>query len=58
VYVLDTGNCRIRVLDTHLNYICDVQNIEAMRGRSSTGIGLLSDDTLVTVNWRTNTVTQ
>ncbi|XP_025207500.1 uncharacterized protein LOC112603224 isoform X2 [Melanaphis sacchari] len=58
VYVLDTGNCRIRVLDTHLNYICDIQNIEAMRGRSSTGIGLLSDETLVTVNWRTNIVTQ
>lgn len=46
------------MLDTHLNYICDVRNIESMNGRSSTGLGLLSDDTLVTVNWRTNTVTQ
>lgn len=58
MYVLDTGNCRIRVLDTQLNYIRDVQNIEAMRGRSSTGIGLMSDESLITVNWRTNTVTQ
>lgn len=55
---MDTGNCRIRVLDTYLNYICDIQNNEAMHGRSSTGIGLLSDKTLITVNWRTNTVTQ
>lgn len=56
--MLDTGNCRIRVLDTNLNYICDIQNTEALRGRSSTGIGLLCDETLVTVNWRTNTVTR
>lgn len=45
------------MLDTNLNYIFDVQN-DCMRGRSSTGIALLSDQTLVTVNWRTNTVTQ
>lgn len=56
--MLDTGNCRIRILDTDLNYICDIQNVEAMRGRSSTGIGFLNNKTLITVNWRTNIITQ
>lgn len=46
------------MLDTNLNFICDVHNIDAMRGRSSTGIGILKNGTLVTVNWRTNSVTQ
>lgn len=56
--MLDTGNCRIRILDTDLNYLCDIQNVEAMRGRSSTGIGFLNNKTLITVNWRTNIITQ
>lgn len=42
----------------NLNFVRDLQNLESMRGRSSTGIGVLSDETLVTVNWRTNTITQ
>ena len=58
LFVVDTGNSRIKVLDSNLNFRNHVFN-ESLEGRSVTGVTLgSSGDTLVTVNWRTKTVTE
>ena len=58
VYVVDTGNSRIKVLSANLDYQTHVLN-ECLEGRSVTGVCLgSSGDSLVTVNWRTKTITE
>jgi tripartite motif-containing protein 2/3 len=58
VYVVDTGNSRIKVLSTNLDFQSHVLN-QSLEGRSVTGVCLGSSaDTLITVNWRTKTVTE
>ena len=58
VYVVDTGNSRIKVLSRTLDFRNHIFN-ENLEGRSVTGVCLgSSGDTLVTVNWRTKTITE
>jgi len=58
LFVVDTGNSRIKVLDSNLNFQKHIFN-ESLEGRSVTGVTLgSSGDSLVTVNWRTKTVTE
>jgi len=58
VYVVDTGNSRIKVLSLSLDFQNHIFN-ENLEGRSVTGICMgSSGDTLVTVNWRTKTITE
>merc|ERR1712123_479975 len=58
LYVVDTGNSRIKVLSKNLDFQNHIFN-ESLEGRSVTGVCLgSSGDTLVTVNWRTKTVTE
>ncbi|XP_049778139.1 tripartite motif-containing protein 2-like isoform X1 [Schistocerca cancellata] len=56
VYVVDTGNSRIKVLTQDLEFVRHIEN-EGLVGRSCTGIAV-SDSGLVVVNWRTKTVTE
>ncbi|KAJ8968665.1 hypothetical protein NQ317_009741 [Molorchus minor] len=56
VYVLDTGNSRIKVLTENLEVIKHVTN-EGLLGRSCTGIAI-SNDGLVVVNWRSKYITE
>ncbi|XP_031349820.1 tripartite motif-containing protein 3-like isoform X3 [Photinus pyralis] len=56
VYVLDTGNSRIKVLNYDLEFIKHITN-EGLNGRSCTGIAV-SNHGLVVVNWRTKAVTE
>ena len=58
LYVVDTGNSRIKVLTRNLDFKNHIFN-ENLEGRSVTGVCLgSSGDTLVTVNWRTKTITE
>jgi len=58
LYVVDTGNSRIKVLSRTLDFRNHIFN-ENLEGRSVTGVCLgSSGDTLVTVNWRTKTITE
>jgi len=58
LYVVDTGNSRIKVLSKNLDFQSHIFN-ENLEGRSVTGVCLgSSGDTLVTVNWRTKTITE
>jgi len=58
LYVVDTGNSRIKVLSRNLDFKNHIFN-ENLEGRSVTGVCLgSSGDTLVTVNWRTKTITE
>jgi len=58
LYVVDTGNSRIKVLSRNLDFRNHIYN-ENLEGRSVTGVCLgSSGDTLVTVNWRTKTITE
>ena len=56
IYVLDTGNCRIKVLDLNLNFIRHITN-SCLEGRSVTGMAI-SNSGLVVINWRTRFVTE
>ncbi|XP_058795861.1 tripartite motif-containing protein 2-like isoform X2 [Phymastichus coffea] len=56
VYIVDTGNSRIKVLDDNLEFQRHVFN-EGLDGRSCTGVAV-SEHGLVIVNWRTKTVTE
>ncbi|XP_069683721.1 tripartite motif-containing protein 3-like isoform X1 [Periplaneta americana] len=56
VYVVDTGNSRIKVLTPDLEFVRHIEN-EGLAGRSCTGIAV-SNNGLVVVNWRTKTVTE
>ncbi|KAL0267807.1 UNVERIFIED_CONTAM: hypothetical protein PYX00_009961 [Menopon gallinae] len=55
IYVVDTGNSRIKVLTKDLEFIRHIEN-EGLCGRSCTGIDV-SKDCIAIVNWRTKTVT-
>ena len=58
LYIVDTGNSRIKVLSANLDFQAHVLN-ESLEGRSVTGVCLgSSGDSLITVNWRTKTVTE
>ena len=58
LYVVDTGNSRIKVLSRNLDFRNHIFN-ENLEGRSVTGVCLgSSGDTLLTVNWRTKTITE
>ncbi|XP_034177823.1 tripartite motif-containing protein 2 isoform X1 [Osmia lignaria lignaria] len=56
IYILDTGNSRIKVLNCDLEFQRHINN-EGLEGRSCTGIGI-SQQGLVVVNWRTRKVTE
>ncbi|XP_076251395.1 tripartite motif-containing protein 2-like isoform X4 [Rhynchophorus ferrugineus] len=56
IYVLDTGNSRIKVLNEQFECIKHVTN-EGLLGRSCTGIAI-SNNGLVVVNWRSKVVTE
>ncbi|XP_015186247.1 PREDICTED: tripartite motif-containing protein 2-like isoform X1 [Polistes dominula] len=56
VYILDTGNSRIKVLDSDLEFQRHIIN-EGLEGRSCTGIAI-SQQGLVVVNWRTRRITE
>ncbi|XP_066995573.2 tripartite motif-containing protein 3 isoform X2 [Anabrus simplex] len=56
VYVVDTGNSRIKVLTQNLEFVRHIEN-KGLTGRSCTGIAISSNG-LVVVNWRTKTVTE
>ncbi|XP_008212395.1 tripartite motif-containing 2 protein-like isoform X1 [Nasonia vitripennis] len=56
IYIVDTGNSRIKVLDDNLEFMRHLTN-EGLEGRSCTGIAI-SEQGLVVVNWRTKSVTE
>lgn len=56
IYVLDTGNSRIKVLSADLEFVRHITN-DGLNGRSCTGIAI-SNNGIVVVNWRTKTVTE
>ncbi|TGZ32414.1 Tripartite motif-containing protein 2 [Temnothorax longispinosus] len=56
IYILDTGNSRIKVLNCDLEFQRHINN-EGLEGRSCTGIGI-SQQGLVVVNWRTRKITE
>ncbi|XP_008198605.2 tripartite motif-containing protein 2 isoform X3 [Tribolium castaneum] len=56
VYVLDTGNSRIKVLNENLEFVKHITN-EGLLGRSCTGI-TLSSNGLIVVNWRNKSITE
>ena len=58
VYVVDTGNSRIKVLSADLQFRRHLVN-ESLEGRSVTGVCLgPRGQTLLLVNWRSRTLTQ
>ena len=58
IYVVDTGNSRIKVLDTNFKLLDHIR-CPQLEGRSVTGLCLgVNRDTLVTVNWRTKMVAE
>lgn len=52
VYVLDTGNSRIKMLDSDGEYIGHVTS-PALDGQSCTGLAVTPQGNIVVVNWRT-----
>lgn len=56
VYIVDTGNSRIKVLNTDLIFVKHITN-EGLLGRSCTGIAI-SNNGLVIINWRTKKVVE
>lgn len=58
LYVLDTGNCRVKVLTPELRYIRDLSGV-GVEERGGTGLAVSpSATTLVACNWRTRHVTE
>ncbi|KAH8038925.1 hypothetical protein HPB51_004037 [Rhipicephalus microplus] len=58
LYVLDTGNCRIKVLTPELRFVRHLTEV-GTEERGGTGLAISpSAGTLVTCNWRTRTVTE
>ena len=58
VFVVDTGNSRIKSLTPNLDFMDHITN-EGLEGRSSTGLCMgSSGDSLLVINWRTKTVTE
>ncbi|XP_078053205.1 tripartite motif-containing protein 2 isoform X1 [Augochlora pura] len=56
IYVLDTGNSRVKVLNCDLEFQRHLTN-EGLEGRSCTGISI-SQQGIVVVNWRTRKITE
>ena len=58
IYVMDTGNSRIKVLHSNLVFSHHIR-CEQLEGRSVTGLCMgLNNDTLISVNWRTRVVAE
>ena len=57
IYVLDTGNSRIKVLDSEANFLYHITG-HGLEQRGCTGMALSPNRHLVLVNWRTRGVTE
>lgn len=58
LYVLDTGNCRIKVLTPELRFVRHLTGV-GTEERGGTGLAVSSSaGTLVTCNWRTRAITE
>jgi len=57
IYILDTGNSRIKVVDSELKYISHICGA-GLEQHSTTGMALTSFGNLVVANWRTKQVTE
>lgn len=57
LFILDTGNSRIKVLTKDLELIRHIKNV-GMEERSGTGIALSSKNTLFIANWRTKYIAE
>ena len=57
IYVLDTGNSRIKVLDMEGNFLHHI-TAHGLEQRSCTGMSLAPNRHLVLVNWRTREVSE
>ncbi|CAH1772261.1 unnamed protein product [Owenia fusiformis] len=57
IYVLDTGNSRIKVLKEDGTLIGHVNSV-GLQNQSGTGIAMTPRDTIVVVNWRTKFITE
>lgn len=58
LYVLDTGNCRVKVLTPELRYVRDLAGV-GVEERGGTGLAVSpSASTLIACNWRTRRVTE
>ncbi|KAG8200719.1 hypothetical protein JTE90_022329 [Oedothorax gibbosus] len=57
IFILDTGNSRIKVLNRDLELIRHIKNA-GMEERSGTGIALSGKNTLFIANWRTKFITE
>lgn len=58
LYVLDTGNCRVKVLTPELRYVRDLAGV-GVEERGGTGLAVSpAAATLVACNWRTRRVTE
>uniref|UniRef100_A0A158R548 RING-type domain-containing protein n=1 Tax=Syphacia muris TaxID=451379 RepID=A0A158R548_9BILA len=51
IYILDTGNNRIKVLDVNGHYIKDVYG-KALNGSSTVGMAVFETGEIMTLNWR------
>ncbi|KAL1138222.1 hypothetical protein AAG570_009913 [Ranatra chinensis] len=59
VYVVDTGNCRVKMLTPDLALVRHIEN-DSLQERSCTGIACYTgeENWLVAINWRTRLVTR
>lgn len=57
LYVLDTGNSRIKILDLQGNFLRQIEQ-HGLEQRGGTGLTLTPNSTLMVVNWRTKCVTE
>lgn len=57
LYILDTGNSRVQVLDTRGHYVKQLAGV-GLEQHSGTGMALTPINTLVIINWRTKHVTE
>uniref|UniRef100_A0A8R1XRI0 RING-type domain-containing protein n=1 Tax=Onchocerca volvulus TaxID=6282 RepID=A0A8R1XRI0_ONCVO len=52
IYILDTGNNRIKVLDVNGEFLRDIRS-EGIKGGSTVGMTVLPSGDILTLNWRT-----
>ncbi|VDN58168.1 unnamed protein product [Dracunculus medinensis] len=57
MYILDTGNNRIKILDGSGQYIDDITG-ESLSGGSTVGLSLLPGGDILTLNWRTKSISK
>ncbi|VDM39410.1 unnamed protein product [Toxocara canis] len=57
MYILDTGNNRIKLLDGSGEFIDDIRSV-ALKGASTVGMAILPSGDILTLNWRTKEVTK